>query len=89
MKRSGSPDEKFFHHTFWDIDPSLVTDLLFNEIHGEDWGKVLRADGLTCSRVDDGLKGAWQICLNIVPLFWDLIFPKKYFELLHNLLLSF
>jgi hypothetical protein len=39
--------------------------------------------------MNDRLEGAGQVCLNIIPLLWNLILSKKNFELLHNLLLSY
>jgi hypothetical protein len=56
MKRRGSPDEKFLHDPLRDVDPLLMAYLLFDEIHGKDRGQVLGANGLPCSRVENGLE---------------------------------
>jgi hypothetical protein len=59
MEGGGSPEKEFLHHFLRDIDPSLLADLLFNQIHGENRGKILRADRLPCPRMDDGLERGW------------------------------
>jgi hypothetical protein len=87
MKRSRPPDQKLFDDILGDVDPPLLTHLLFNKVHGEDGSKVLGTDRLPRSWVDQGLKGGWQIGLNIIPLLRNLIFPEEHLELLHLLLL--
>jgi hypothetical protein len=57
MKRCGSPDEEFLHYTLWDVDPSLLADLLLDEVHGENRGKVLGSDRLPCARMEVRLEG--------------------------------
>ena len=87
MEGSRSPDEEFLHHLLGNIDPPLCADLLFNQIHWEDRGEILRTDRLSRPGMERRLERCGQVCLNIVPLLGNLIFPKKNLVLLHSLLL--
>jgi hypothetical protein len=57
MEGGRPPDEKFLHHLLRNIDPPLCADLLFNQIHWENRGEILRTYRLSRAGIEGWLEG--------------------------------
>src|SRR5438128_1121361 len=50
-----------------DVDVALLGNLLLDQLHGEQWREILRADRLTGSRVKRWAPRKWEVRLDVVP----------------------
>ena len=84
VQGAGSPDTVDVSYFGWDGDVSVGAGFLFDESEGEDWFEVVWGNGLSGLWVEGWVKGCFEVCLDVVPVFWDVVFVKGDFGAFHE-----
>ena len=85
VQGAGSPDAVDVSYFGWDGDVSVGAGFLFDESEGEDCFEVVGGDGLSGLGVEGWIKGCFEVCLDVVPVFWNVVFVKGDFGAFHEI----
>lgn len=74
VEGAGAPETVDLSDGWWYGDVALLADFLFDEFEGEDGFEIIWADGLFGVWVEWWVWWCFEVCLDVVPFFWEIVF---------------
>jgi len=87
FERGRTPPVKQFEHFFRDINPSLGTHLLFNQVHGKYFFEHIRRNGLSV-RAERRLQRCRKVRGQVIPSFRNISIAQRHLDFFHYFFLS-